>query len=65
MVYIKNYNDPESEICTKDTLLISINSLQSSGSEMLQKKIYSDNSAMTHFRMIPKPYLVQAVSPKV
>jgi hypothetical protein len=46
-------------------LLISVNGLHSLGSETLQKIFYSENSAMTHFRMIPKPYLVQAVSPKV
>ena len=39
--------------------------LQISGSEMLQKKIYSENAAMTHFKMIPEPYIVQAVSLKV
>jgi hypothetical protein len=36
-----------------------------SGSETLQKIFYSENSAKTHFRMIPEPYLVQAISPKV
>jgi hypothetical protein len=42
-----------------------VNILWSSGSETLQKKIYSENSAMTEFRMIPKPYLRKVVSPKV
>jgi hypothetical protein len=48
-----------------DTLLIYINSLQISVSETLQKHFYSKNSAMTQFRMIPEPYLVQVISPKV
>jgi hypothetical protein len=64
-VYLQIYDDPEAEIFTEDTLLISVNSLQSSGSEMLQKCFYSENSAMTQFRMIPEPYLVQAISSKV
>ena len=59
------YDDPEDTIFTIDTLLISVNFLQSSRSETLQKKNYSENSAMTRFRMIPEPYLVQVVSPKV
>jgi hypothetical protein len=58
-------DDPEAEIFTTDTLLISLNILQSSGSETLHKRFYSENSAMTQFRMIPEPYLAQAVSPKV
>jgi hypothetical protein len=29
------------------------------------KKNYSENSAMTQFRMIPEPYLVQDVSLKL
>jgi hypothetical protein len=49
------YDDPEAEIFTTDTLLISVNILQISGSETLQKKFYSENSAMTQFRMIPEP----------
>jgi hypothetical protein len=36
-----------------------------SGSEMLHKIFYRENSAMTHFRMIPEPYLLQDLSPKV
>jgi hypothetical protein len=32
---------------------------------MLWKTIYSENSAMTHFRMIPEPYLVQDLSLKL
>jgi hypothetical protein len=32
---------------------------------MLQKKIYSENSAMTQFRMIPEPYLTKDLSLKV
>jgi hypothetical protein len=64
-VYLQIYDDPEAEIFTKDTLLISINSLWSSGSEKLQKKNYSENSTMNQFRMIPERYLVQDVSPKV
>jgi hypothetical protein len=63
-VYIQIYDDPEAEIFTTDALLISVNFLQSSGSATLHKKIYSENSTMTHFRMIPEPYLVQVVSPK-
>jgi hypothetical protein len=64
-VYLQIYDDPEDEISTTDTLLISENILWSSGSETLHKKIYSKNSAMTQFRMIPKPYLTKDVSPKV
>jgi hypothetical protein len=29
---------------------------------MLWKSFYSENSAMTHFRMIPEPYLVRVIS---
>jgi hypothetical protein len=65
MVYLQIYDDPEAEISIKDTLLISENILQSSGSEKLQKIFYSENSAMTQFRMIPEPYLTKGVSPKV
>jgi hypothetical protein len=50
---------------TTDTLLIYVNILESSGSETLHKIFYSENSAMTQFRMIPEPYLAQAVSPKL
>jgi hypothetical protein len=64
-VYLQIYDDPEAEIATTDTLLISENILQISGSETLQKKKYSENSAMTQFRMIPEPYLTKDVSPKV
>jgi hypothetical protein len=64
-VYLQIYDDPESEIFTTAVVIISVNVLQSVGYETLQKKFYSENSAMTHFRMIPEPYLVQAVSPKV
>jgi hypothetical protein len=42
-----------------------VNILQISGSETLQKKVYSKNSAMTQFRMIPEPYLSQVVSPEI
>ena len=59
------YDDPEAEIFTTDTLPIYVNGVQSSGSETLQKIFYSQNFTMTHFRMIPEPYLVQDVSPKV
>jgi hypothetical protein len=59
------YDDPEPEIFTTDKKLISVNGPWSSGSETLQKIFYSKNSAKTHFRMIPEPYLVQAISPKV
>jgi hypothetical protein len=48
-----------------DTLLIFVNNIQISGPETLHKKIYSENSAITQFRMILEPYLVQVVSPKV
>jgi hypothetical protein len=41
-----------------------VNILQISGSETLQKTFYSENSAMTQFRMIPEPYLAQDVSRK-
>jgi hypothetical protein len=65
MVYIQIYDDPEDEISTTYTLLFSLNILQISRSETLQKKFYSENSAMTQFRMIPKPYLTKVVYPKV
>jgi hypothetical protein len=42
-----------------------MNRLYISGSETLQKNIYSENYAMTQFGMIPEPYLVQVVSLKV
>jgi hypothetical protein len=64
-VYLQIYDDPEAEISITNTLLISENILQISGSETLQKKNYSENSAMTQFRMIPEPYLTKGVSPKV
>jgi hypothetical protein len=64
-VYLQIYDDPEAESFTIDKKLISINGLQSSGSETLQKIFYSENFAKTHFRMIPEPYLSQAISPKV
>jgi hypothetical protein len=54
-MYLKMYNDPEDEIFTIDTLLISVNILWILGSETLHKKNYSDNSAMNQFRMIPEP----------
>jgi hypothetical protein len=41
-----------------------VNILWSSGSETLQKNFYSENSAMTQFRMIPEPYLTKVVSPE-
>jgi hypothetical protein len=44
---------------------MSVNILQISGPETLQKMFYSENSAMTQFMMIPKPYLAQVVSPKL
>jgi hypothetical protein len=64
-VYLQIQDDPEAEIITTFTLLISVNGLQRKRSETLQKMFYSENSAMTHFRIIPEPYLVQVVSPKV
>ena len=64
-VYLQIYDDPKDEHFTIDTLLISVNLLWRSGSEMLQKLFYSKNSIMTHFRMIPEPYLVQAISTKL
>jgi hypothetical protein len=42
-----------------------MNSLQNLGSETLQKMFYSENSTMTHFRMIQEPYLEQDVSMKL
>jgi hypothetical protein len=65
MVYLQISDDPEAKISTTYTLLISVNSLQISGSETLRKMFYRENSSMTHFRMIPEPYLVQALSLKV
>ena len=59
------YDDLEAEFFSKNTLLIYVNSLQNSGSETLQKTFYSENSAMTQFRMIREPYLAQAISLKV
>jgi hypothetical protein len=59
------YDDLEAEIFTTDKKIISLNGPQSSGSETLQKCFYSENYAKTHFRMIPEPYLVQAISLKV
>jgi hypothetical protein len=64
-VYLQIYDDPEAESFTTDKKLISVNGPQISGSETLQKFFYSENVAKTHFRMIPEPYLVPAVSPKV
>jgi hypothetical protein len=48
-----------------DKIVISINCVRSLGSETLHKNFYSKNSTMTHFRMIPEPYLVPAVSLEV
>ena len=64
-MYLQIYDDPEYEIATTDTLLIFENILQSLGSEKLQKKFYSENSAMTEFKMIAEPYLTKVASPKV
>jgi hypothetical protein len=64
-VYIQIYDDPEAEIFTTDKKLIFVNGPQILGSEMLQKSFYRQNVAKSHFRMIPEPYLVQAISPKV
>jgi hypothetical protein len=64
-VYLQIYDDPEYELFTIDKKLISVNGPQISGSETLQKSFYSENSVKTHFRMIPEPYLVQAISLKV
>jgi hypothetical protein len=61
MVYIQFLDDPKAEIFTTNTLLIYVNILWRLGSETLQKSFYSENSAMTHFSMIPKPYLVHVV----
>ena len=64
-MYLQIYDDPEAEIFTIDTLRISVNGLYISGFETLHKKIYSENSTMIKFRMIPEPYLVHVVSTKV
>ena len=64
-MYLQIFDDPEAEIVTTNTLLIFVNSLRSLGSETLHKSFYSENYAMTHFRMIPEPYLVRAISHKV
>ena len=64
-MYLQIYDEPEAEIFTTGTLLISVNILRILGFEMLQKSFYSENSAMTHVRMIPEPYLLQAVFAKV
>ena len=64
-MYLQSYDDPKAERFTTNTLQISINSLPSLGSETLRKHFYSENYAMTHFRMIPEPYLVQAISLKL
>ena len=64
-MYLQIYDDPEAEIFTTDKKLISVNGPQISGSETLHKKIYSENSTMTHFRMIPEPYIVQDISLKL
>jgi hypothetical protein len=42
-----------------------MNILRFSRSETSQKNFYSENSAMTKFRMIPEPELAQAISPKL
>ena len=64
-MYLQIYDDPESKSFTTYVVLISVNVLRSAGSETLQKIVYSENAAMTHFRMIPEPYIVPAVSPKL
>jgi hypothetical protein len=64
-VYLQICHDREAKISNTDTLLIYDNNLWISMSETLQKKIYSENSSMTQFRMIPEPYLTKVVSPKV
>jgi hypothetical protein len=64
-VYLQIYDDLEAESFTTDKKLISVNDPRSSGSETLQNFFYSENVAKNHFRMIPEPYLVPAVSMKV
>jgi hypothetical protein len=64
-VYIQIYDDPEAEIFTTYKKLIYVNDPWRLGPETLQNFFYSKNAAKTHFRMIPEPYLVQAISPKV
>jgi hypothetical protein len=64
-VYLKMYDELEAEPFTTNTLLIYVNILWILGSETLQKEFFSENSEMTHFRMIPEPYLAQDVSTKV
>ena len=64
-VYLQIYDDPESEIFTTYTILFFVNGIHIVGFEMLQKIFYRETSSMTQFKMIPEPYLVQAVSLKV
>jgi hypothetical protein len=52
-VYIQIYDEPEAEIFTTDKKIISVNGVQRAGPETLQKRFYSENASMTHFRMIP------------
>jgi hypothetical protein len=42
-----------------------MNILQVSGSETSHKNFYRENFVMTKFRMIPEPYITQAISMKV
>ncbi len=64
-MYLQIQDDPESEIFTTYTSLISVNGLRILGYETLHKKIYMENFAMTQFRMIPEPYRVHVVYSKV
>jgi hypothetical protein len=64
-VYLQIYDDPDAELFYTDKILIYVNFLRSSGSETLQKFFYRKNSTMTHFRMIPEPYIVPDVSKKL
>jgi hypothetical protein len=64
-VYLQIYDEPEAKNFTTDKKLIFVNEPHISGSETLQICFYIENAAKTHFRMIPEPYLVPAISPKV
>jgi hypothetical protein len=46
-------------------LIIYLNILHILGSKMLQYKCYKKKSTMTKLRMIPEPYIMQAISLKL
>ena len=60
-----NQDDPKVEIFITDTLIISLNILCVLWFETSQKTFYSENYAITKFKMILELSLTQAISMKL